>query len=74
MDTNEKSENGFSIRDSFFVFLKSRRDDLRYLRTPPIALNARATEIGEFTRGFCGKFKQIQTKVKGKIWDYLKRY
>lgn len=57
MDTNEKSENGFSICDSFFVFLKSRRDDLRYLRTPPIALNARATEIGEFTRGSCGKFK-----------------
>lgn len=54
MDTNEKSENGFSIRDSFF---KSRRDDLRYLRTPPIALNAQATEIGEFTRGFYGKFK-----------------
>lgn len=73
MDTNEKSENGFSIRDSFF---KPRRDDLRYLRThlSPIALSARATEIGEFTRGFCGKFKQIQTKVKGKIWDYLKRY
>ena len=73
MDTNEKSENGFSIRDSFF---KSRRDDLRYLRTNPslIALSARATEIGEFTLGFCGKFKQIQTKVKGKIWDYLKRY
>lgn len=36
MDTNEKSENGFSVRDSFFVFLKSRRDDLRYLRTHPI--------------------------------------
>ena len=72
MDTNEKSENGFSIRDSFF---KPRRDDLRYLRTPPpIALSARATEIGEFTLGSCGKFKQIQTKVKGKIWDYLKRY
>ncbi len=71
MDTNEKSENGFSIRDSFF---KSRRDDLRYLRTPPIALNERATEIGEFTRVSCGKFKQIQTKIKGKIWDYLKRY
>ncbi len=35
MDTNEKSENGFSIRDSFF---KSRRDDLRYLRTPPHSL------------------------------------
>lgn len=33
MDTNEKSKNGFSIRDSFF--LQSRRDDLRYLRTPP---------------------------------------
>ena len=73
MDTNEKSENGFSIRDSFF---KPRRDDLRYLRThpSPIALSARATEIGEFTRGFCGKFKQIQTQIKGKIWDYLKRY
>ena len=55
MDTNEKFKNDFSIRDSFF--LQSRRDDLRYLRTPPIALNARATEIGEFTRGFCGKFK-----------------
>lgn len=38
MDTNEKSENGFSIRDSFFIFLKSRRDDLRYLRTPPHSL------------------------------------
>lgn len=76
MDTNEKSENGFSIRDSFFVFLKSRRDDLRYLRThpSPIALSARVTEIGEFTRGSCGKFKQIQTQIKGKIWDYLKRY
>lgn len=56
MDTNEKFENGFSIRDSFF---KPRRDDLRYLRTnpSPIALSARATEIGEFTRGSCGKFK-----------------
>jgi len=42
MDTNEKSENGFSIRDSFFAFLKSRRDDLHFLRTPPIALDARA--------------------------------
>ena len=41
MDTNEKSENGFSIRDSFF---ESRRDDLRYLRTPPIALSERATK------------------------------
>ena len=71
MDTNEKSENGFSIRDSFF---KPRRDDLRYLRTPPIALSALATEIGEFTRGSCSKFKQIQTQIKGKIWDYLKRY
>ncbi len=36
--TNEKSENGFSIRGLFFVFLKSRRDDLRYLRTPPHSL------------------------------------
>ena len=35
MGTNEKSENGFSIRDSFF---KPRRDDLRYLRTPPHSL------------------------------------
>ena len=66
MDTNEKSENGFSIRDSFF---KPRRDDLRYLRTHPLALSARAPEIGDFTLGSCGKFKQIQTKVKGKIWD-----
>ena len=32
MDTNEKSKNGFSIRDSFF---KPRRDDLHFLRTPP---------------------------------------
>lgn len=35
MDTNEKSKNGFSIRDSFF---KSRRDDLHSLRTPPHSL------------------------------------
>lgn len=35
MDTNEKSENGFSIRDSFFVFLKSRRDGLRSFRASP---------------------------------------
>ena len=42
MGTNEKSENGFSIRDSFF---KPRRDDLRYLRTlPPIALSERAVK------------------------------
>lgn len=43
MGTNEKSENGFSIRDSFF---KPRRDDLRYLRThpSPIALSARAAK------------------------------
>nr|WP_314399787.1 hypothetical protein [uncultured Campylobacter sp.] len=41
MDTNEKSKNGFSIRDSFF---KSRRDDLHSLRTPPIALSERTTE------------------------------
>ena len=39
MDTNEKSKNDFSIRDSFF---KPRRDDLRSPRTPPIALDARA--------------------------------
>ena len=57
MDTNEKFKNGFSIRDSFFAFFKSRRDDLHSLRTPPIALNARAAKICEITRGFCGKFK-----------------
>ena len=38
MDTNEKFKNDFSIRDSFFVFFKSRRDDLHFLRTPPHSL------------------------------------
>ena len=63
MDTNEKSENGFSIRDSFF---KSRRDDLHSLRTPPIALNARATEIGEFTRWFAVNLNKYKLKLKEK--------
>ena len=68
MDTNEKSENSFSIRDSFFVFFKSRRDDLRYLRThpSPIALSARATEIGEFTRGFAANLNKYKLKLKEK--------
>jgi hypothetical protein len=68
MDTNEKSENSFSIRDSFFVFFKSRRDDLRYLRThpSPIALSARATEIGEFTRGFAVNLNKYKLKLKEK--------
>lgn len=38
MDTNKKSENSFSIRDSFFVFFKSRRDGLRSFRAPPHSL------------------------------------
>ena len=66
MDTNKKSENGFSIRDSFFVFLKSRRDDLHSLRTPPIAWSARATEIGEFTRGFAVNLNKYKLKLKEK--------
>ena len=68
MDTNEKSENGFNIRDSFFIFLKSRRDDLRYLRThpSPIALSVRATEIGEFTRGFAVNLNKYKLKLKEK--------
>lgn len=57
MDTNEKSENGFSIRDSFFVFLKSRRDDLRYLRTPPHSLERTGHRNRRIYARVCGKFK-----------------
>ena len=57
MDTNEKFKNDFSIRDSFFVFLNQDATICVTFAPPPVALSARTTEIGKFTRGFCGKFK-----------------
>ena len=64
MDTNEKSENGFSIRDSFF---ESRRDDLRYLRTPPHSLErAGYQKEANLREGFAVNLNKYKLKLKEK--------
>ena len=67
MDTNEKSENGFSIRDSFFAFLKSRRDDLHFLRTPPHSLGCTGGQKqANLREGFAVNLNKYKLKLKEK--------
>ena len=64
MDTNEKSENGFSIRDSFF---KPRRDDLHSPRTPPHSLGCTGGQKqANLREGFAVNLNKYKLKLKEK--------
>ena len=64
MDTGKKSENGFSIRDSFF---KSRRDDLYSLRTPPHSLERTGYQKqANLREGFAVNLNKYKLKLKEK--------